>query len=99
MRFQPNWTQLAAEPGHLAFGELAGFGFYQLNYFSERTFAAQMFDHLAIANRLHGGFVLFKSARQQALRFLHQTAGEHVVHTSVDAPAQIIRTPRETKDS
>ena len=43
---------MAAEPGHLAFGELAGANFDEFDGFGQGTFAAKVLDDLAITDGL-----------------------------------------------
>ena len=53
------------------------------------THAAQMLDHLTVADGLQRGFVLLKPMLQEFACFFEQTTGEHFVHASVDAGVEI----------
>jgi len=48
----------------LTFGELPSPEFHEVNRFRERSFAAQIFRHLMITNRLHRRPVLSETERQ-----------------------------------
>src|SRR5438477_12408033 len=50
-----------------------------------------MFDHLTVADGLHGGSVLRETTRQQLFGFSDQPALEHFVHPRLNALVQVGR--------
>ncbi len=80
---------MAAEPSHLAFGELMGADFNQLEGLPEGADATQMLDNLAIAQGLHSGVVVGEAVLEKVLGFGDEAAAEHVLHASVYALAQV----------
>src|SRR5437764_11427324 len=88
-----------AEPGFLAFGELAGAEFDQLDGFWKGALSTQVFDNLSIADGLHGGLVLFEAFGEQMFGFLDKASFEHLVDPGVNARVQIGWTALEIKKS
>jgi hypothetical protein len=74
----------------LAFGELSRPEFHKVNRFRERSFAAQIFRHLTVTDRLHGRPIPGEAERQQPFGLGHETALKHPVHTDVNARTQIL---------
>ena len=101
VRFQmdPGHATMPAEPGHLAFGELARAHFDQRNGFLQGSFASQIFHHLPVADGLHGGWIFFETARQELLGFCDQAVPEHIINARFDAGMKVSARSGQTNDS
>jgi len=78
-----------AEPGHLAFGELARAHFDQRESGFKGTIAAQIFHHLPITEGLHGGWIFSQPQGQESFGFGYQAAPKHFIDARLDAGVQV----------
>src|SRR5581483_632682 len=89
VQVDPDQTRLAAEPGHLPLGELPRAHLDKFNRVWKRAFAAQVFDDLAVSDRLHGGAIVCQSSLEQLPRLGHQSVAKHGIDADVNAGLEI----------
>src|SRR5215210_2620731 len=84
VRVNPLRLRLVPEPGELALGVLPRTEFHQCNCLVEAMLTFQMFEDLAVPQRLPR-----PRAVGQAPGFLNEAAGEHGLNAEVDTAMQI----------
>lgn len=81
--------ELVFEPGHLAFGELAGAEFYEGDGFGEGELVVEVVDDLFVAECLGGGSIFAEAVLEQELSFGDQAGREHGIDALVDAVVEV----------
>ncbi len=95
---EPVGGELMAEEGALAFDELAGFLFDEVDGGGEGEFAAEVGGDLAVADGLEGGGVGREGEVEEAAGFADKVLGEHGVDAGVDALVEVGRGTVEAED-
>ena len=86
-----------AKPCLLMAGELPGAGFDRLDRRGQIPLSAEVFDHLAVTDRLQRRAAELAVAVQQSADFVHKAGGEHGFDPAVDSPVQDLARPAEDK--
>ena len=77
------------EPRHLPLRKLTCAHFDEFDGGGKIPFSAQMFGHLSVTNGLQREFVPSEALRQEAFRFLDQTAPKHLLNPRIDTGVEI----------